>query len=159
MLCKRCIAATCSRKNIPFQNTSSIAPNCLLGKFLFYPLQKRSQNLLIFWFKGFSTQNSKSIDKGRLQSIQKLVFCGRGKFLAIAKIPGFLIKAASTAISTPRHKEAYPHSLPVSNVRLLYFTVIHRLQVQHPLLDFLGSALVPVLGSDVAAGTAGHIHF
>ena len=30
--------------------------------------------------------------------------------------------------------------------------------MQDSVLDFLGSALVPVLGTDVAAGTAGNIH-
>ena len=30
--------------------------------------------------------------------------------------------------------------------------------MQDPVLDFLGSSLVPVLGADVAAGAAGHIH-
>ena len=33
------------------------------------------------------------------------------------------------------------------------------LQVQHPVFDFLGSALVPELGTDVAAGAPGHVHF
>ena len=32
------------------------------------------------------------------------------------------------------------------------------LQVQHPVLDLLGPALVPILGTDVAAGPAGHVH-
>ena len=32
------------------------------------------------------------------------------------------------------------------------------LQVQDPVTNFLGAALVPELGADVAAGTAGHIH-
>ena len=31
--------------------------------------------------------------------------------------------------------------------------------MQNPVLDFLGTALIPILGADVAAGTAGHIHF
>ena len=34
-----------------------------------------------------------------------------------------------------------------------------QLQVQDTVLDFLGSALVPILGTDIAAGTAGNIHF
>ena len=32
------------------------------------------------------------------------------------------------------------------------------LQMQNPILDLLGSALIPVLGADVAAGTSGHVH-
>ena len=31
--------------------------------------------------------------------------------------------------------------------------------MQHALFDFLGSALIPELGSDVAAGSSGHVHF
>ena len=30
--------------------------------------------------------------------------------------------------------------------------------MQHSVFDLLGSSLVPVLGADVAAGSAGHIH-
>ena len=30
--------------------------------------------------------------------------------------------------------------------------------MQHALFNFLGSALVPVLGSDIAAGSAGYVH-
>ena len=32
------------------------------------------------------------------------------------------------------------------------------LQVQNSVFNFLGTTLVPILGADVAAGTAGHIH-
>ena len=32
------------------------------------------------------------------------------------------------------------------------------LQMQDPVLDFLGSSLVPVLGADVAAGASGDVH-
>ena len=31
--------------------------------------------------------------------------------------------------------------------------------MKDPVTNFLGAALVPELGADVAAGTAGHIHF
>ena len=37
-------------------------------------------------------------------------------------------------------------------------SIVHLLQVQHPVLDLLGPALVPVLGPDVAAGAPGHVH-
>ena len=33
------------------------------------------------------------------------------------------------------------------------------LQMQNPILDLLGTALVPVLGADVAAGSSCHVHF
>ena len=33
------------------------------------------------------------------------------------------------------------------------------LQMQDPISDFLGSALVPILGADITAGAAGHVHF
>ena len=31
--------------------------------------------------------------------------------------------------------------------------------MQDPVPDFLGSALVPILGADITAGAAGHVHF
>ena len=43
--------------------------------------------------------------------------------------------------------------------RAVCFLDVFRLQVQHPVFDLLGAALVPELGTDVAAGTPGHVHF
>ena len=50
-------------------------------------------------------------------------------------------------------------SLFVKNQEKFFWGVNVTLQVQDPVTNFLGAALVPELGADVAAGTAGHIHF
>ena len=42
-------------------------------------------------------------------------------------------------------------------VSLVCFVSVRGSQVQHAVLDLLGAALVPELGADVAAGTAGYV--
>ena len=64
------------------------------------------------------------------------------------------------------HKQGDSYTLSVCNVSPLDFPIIHVLSVQmtdglqmkYPLLDFLGTSLIPVLSSDIATGTACNIH-
>ena len=66
------------------------------------------------------------------------------------------------------YKEADPDPRTVCNITFFNISVIHpallsdrpkkRLQMKHPVSDLLSSSLIPELGSDIAAGSAGYKH-
>ena len=78
------------------------------------------------------------------------------------EVPGDFIKAAGAPVAAAGYNQAGADTKPVGNIILFDFSVVHNdlnlLQVHYPLADFLGPALVPELGADVAAGTSGYIH-
>ena len=101
------------------------------------------------------------------------------KGLAVTEIPCYLIEAAGAVVPAARDEHTGAHAGPVGNVVIFNRCVVHHsfsqtrfslsltateridfysiLQVQHPILDLLGTALVPELGADITAGAAGNI--
>jgi len=73
------------------------------------------------------------------------------------KVPGDLIEAAFAVISAAGHEEGDSYAKTICNISLFYCSVIH-LQMQNPFFYFLSSALIPVLGSNIAASSASYVH-
>ena len=91
------------RKQVFFQNISGIAPDIFLRECSFYPFQKRRQTPLVFFFKGFASQNRQPADIIWRQCRKDFGFCIRGEFPAVTKIPSLGIKTSFATVPATGH--------------------------------------------------------
>ena len=60
-------------------------------------------------------------------------------------------------MGTAGNKKAHSDTGAVGNIKVFNFSVVHiSSQMQYSILNLLGSALVPELGADIAAGSSGN---